>query len=325
MPEKLPTTAQHKIVAAHSEPENTGSLPYWMNGYFQIHVLGASENTQKAKRQDLEKFLSFFSAATGQDQIDGWTPAVTREFQKELQKSYAATTVNRVMATLRHFSKWLVSVRPLLAGDPLQGLRDIQVDAPAWNGLNDRQLMRLKSACDHRLHACRRKDQNPLLEVVVFYVLLYTGLREFELCKLNLGDYHHRGFHQVKRKGNKITRKVPLPSEARAWLDRYLQEIRGTAGPEEALFINRAGNRVSRHDVYRIIERIGKQACAQLAEEDRFQVTPHMLRHTFLKRVADKHDVHIAQEMSGNVSMKEIFRYTKPSQEEMEKTAEGLF
>jgi integrase/recombinase XerD len=35
--------------------------------------------------------------------------------------------------------------------------------------------------------------------------------------------------------------------------------------------------------------------------------------------------VHVAQDMSGDISMKEIFRYTKPSQEEKDQLAENMF
>ncbi|MSO14536.1 hypothetical protein [Rickettsiales endosymbiont of Trichoplax sp. H2] len=49
-----------------------------------------------------------------------------------------------------------------------------------------------------------------------------------------------------------------------------------------------------------------------------------MLRHTFLKRVADKHGVHIAQKMSSNASISQIFRYTKPSQDEIDNIAHDL-
>ena len=44
-----------------------------------------------------------------------------------------------------------------------------------------------------------------------------------------------------------------------------------------------------------------------------------------LTYLTDKHGVHFAQEMSGNVSIKEMFRYAKPSQEEMQSTIEALF
>jgi len=63
----------------------------------------------------------------------------------------------------------------------------------------------------------------------------------------------------------------------------------------------------------------------QLPKGEYVKLTPHMLRHTFLKRVADKHGVHYAQRLSGNVSIREVFRYTKPSDEEVEEDVEKLF
>ncbi|KIE05190.1 Uncharacterized protein NF27_EL00020 [Candidatus Jidaibacter acanthamoeba] len=41
--------------------------------------------------------------------------------------------------------------------------------------------------------------------------------------------------------------------------------------------------------------------------------------------MADKYDVHIAQKMSGNVSIREIFRYTQPSEDEVHNYSEMLF
>jgi len=40
--------------------------------------------------------------------------------------------------------------------------------------------------------------------------------------------------------------------------------------------------------------------------------------------VTDKHDVHFKQELSGNVSNKEISRYAKPSLDDMQATIEEL-
>lgn len=77
--------------------------------------------------------------------------------------------------------------------------------------------------------------------------------------------------------------------------------------------------------MYRICQRVLKQALAFLPDAEKFAFTPHKLRHTFLKKVTDKHGVHFAQELSGNVSIKEIFRYAKPSHEEMQTTIEALF
>ncbi len=54
------------------------------------------------------------------------------------------------------------------------------------------------------------------------------------------------------------------------------------------------------------------QANAYLSTNEKIKLTPHMLRHSFLKRVADKYGLHVTQDLSGNVSIKEILRYTKP-------------
>ncbi len=51
-----------------------------------------------------------------------------------------------------------------------------------------------------------------------------------------------------------------------------------------------------------------------------------MLRHTFLKQVTDKYGVNLAQQLSGNVSLRAIFRYTSSLQKmETAKALEELF
>ncbi len=89
--------------------------------------------------------------------------------------------------------------------------------------------------------------------------------------------------------------------------------------------MNRAVNRINVRNIYRICQRLVAQVSAKTPKEEHFEFTPHKLRHTFLKKVTDKHGVHFAQELRGNVSIKEIFRYAKPSQEEMQTTIEELF
>lgn len=320
-------------LARSGKVENQDSLTAWAQVYFQVHVVGAPIKTQQAKQRDLEKFLQFFKTEVGHDHIDGWTPAGTKQFQQSLLKTlspvtgkpYQETTLNRILATVRHFGRWVYMQRPLLAGNPFQGVRDIQIDDPDWNGLTQRQVLRLKAACEQRIKACQRGDQNPLLETAVFYVLLQTGLRESELVSLNCDQYNHRGLHDVLRHKNKrVTKKIPLPAEAREFLDQYLK-TRGNVSDEAPLFVSRYGKRLATQDVRRICLRLLNQATAFLSDDEKFKFTPHMLRHTFLKRVTDKHGVHFAQQMSGNVSIRDIMRYAKSSQQEIEQAVEELF
>lgn len=309
--------------------QNSSSIEYWLNLYFNIIVSGSSEKTVKAKQNDLSKFLVFFESSLNHSNVDYWTPSITKHFQKMLVKNgYKATSTNRIIASVKHFGKWLYKQKKLIAGNPIANIKDIVTDDPDWNGLSDQQIMKLKAACEQRLKICVRNNQNPLMEIAIFFVLLNTGLREFELVSLNVGDYHSKGFHNVQRKGNKVSTKITVPLEARQHLENYLNfrfsdNIDNSNHKHLPMFLSRYGNRLSTHDVIRICHRISNQACAQ--DANKFKLNPHMLRHTFLKRVADKHGVHVAQKMSGNVSMSEIFRYTKPSQTEIDKHVEELF
>ena len=186
-----PKKPNHSAKALRKKPATFGmdkflegdlrdSLTAWAGVYFGVHVAGSSRKTELAKRRDLEKFLSFFQQGIGHDQVDGWTPAVSRHFQKALEKSISyqsggplkATTVNRTMATVRHFGRWLHKQRPLAAGDPLAGVKDLVVDPPDWSGLTDVQIMRLKSACEQRLKFCERKNQNRVFLMAVLRPLL---------------------------------------------------------------------------------------------------------------------------------------------------------
>jgi integrase/recombinase XerD len=144
------------------------------------------------------------------------------------------------------------------------------------------------------------------------------------LVSLDVHQYHHRGLHDVMRhKSKRVSKKIPLPQEARDFLERYLATR--TQHANVPLFTSRYGKRLAAQDVGRICLRLLKQASAYLSEDEKFRFTPHMLRHIFLKRVADKHGIHFAQQMSGNVSIKEVFRYVKPSQAEIDRTVEELF
>lgn len=329
---KIAATVSNKI-STHKNDQiaEQDSLLFWMEQYFKKIVDGSKERTIEAKKNDLKRFL-FMSDEVGSDHIDLWTPSLTKHFQKSLlsQKSkttgkpYKATTINRLFATLRHFARWIDGQRPFSAGDPFQGIKELMVDEPDWNGLTDRQLTFLRGACDQRIKICVRKDQNPILETAVFYTLLHTGMREFELCSLTVEQYYNKGFHEVKRKGRMISKRIFLPDEAQEKLDIYL-DTRESLHDDAPLFTNRANNPLTEQDVFRICERISNQACVQLKDEDRFVLRPHQLRHTFLKRASDKNGLSYAKKVSGNVGDRELYRYTAPSQKEIEEKAENLF
>lgn len=319
--EKNAMSLQYKV-----DEQQELKLSYHFNKYFEANVVLGSRHTFLAKRKDIQDFLKFYLSVVPSDMLILWTPSISKGYIEHMKKSLRlkATTINRKLATLRHAVSWMEKKGFFKEHSPFENVSDLKLGVIAWKGLSDLEIMRLKSACDKLMAASIRSDQDPLLYTAVFYVLLYTGLRESELCDLDYAQYNGKYFSYVQRKGNKITEKMPVPIQAREFLDKYIA-TRGEISPDAPLLLNNRGNRLTHDNVYYICTKIKKQANAFLPPEQHCQFSPHSLRHAFLKRVADKMGIHAAQELSGNVSLKEIYRYTRPSFEETEAKVEDLF
>ena len=309
------------------------SLSWWIFNYYVAKVENSAQKTVISKVSDLKKFRDFFIDTIGSDQISFWTSSITKYFQNQLIHSmsnetgrkYKATTVNRIIATIRHFGRWVHNQFPLTAGDPMDGVKDITVNIPEWNGISDRQLALLRAACDQRLKICNKKYSNPHLEVAVFSLLLWTGLREFELVSLDCWQYKVKHFLQVKRKGKMVNDEVYVPIEARKTLDIYLEKRLDNKTAHAPLLLGRSCTRLSTRGLAKICQRLSNQASTHLKEEEKFLLTPHMLRHTFLKKYTKKYGLEAAYAVSGHVSKGHIYRYAAPTKEEREREAEGLF
>jgi len=305
-------------------PPDRPSLAAWFNLYMGLEAGANADNTIAAKTRDLTAFLDFFGRATGCDQADLWTRSITGDFVKTLQgQKRSPTTINRTLATLRHCASWIHRQRPFLAGNPTARIADIAVDDPEWKGLSDIEVTRLKAAAEQLIHVKRRRNQQPIRDFAIFQVLLRTGLRVSELLRLDLDQYCGKHFRDVKRKGRKVTRRVFLAAEAREALDRYLDDIRGREpGP---LFHSRSGQRLARQNVDAALKAIANQANARFPDHQNIGLHAHVLRHTCLRKVAEKHGVQYAMELSGQSSERYIWRYVQPSSEEKESALDELF
>ena len=228
-----------------------------------------------------------------------------------------------MVATLKHAAGWVHRQRPFLAGNPCERVADITVEDPEWRGLEDLQVNRLKSAAEQLLSLSQRADQNPVRDHAVLLVLLHTALRVSELLALDLNQYEGKHLKSIRRKGKKVTRELLLAQPAREALDRYLDEVRGRGpGP---LFQSRAGARLAPQNIDTLLKEIAAQANATLPQKEHIHLSAHMLRHTALRKAAEKQDVRYAMKLSGHTSSKYIWRYTEPSRREQEQALEELF
>ena len=308
-------------------------LTAWLNVYLAVEVEPGS-NTHRAKLGDIQWFLKFFYESTSGYECDQWTRSLSKSFLSWIQKQksertkkrLAPNTCRRVMDTMKRAAKWIHRQRPFLAGYPFDDVKDIKVDEPDWKGLSDVEVRRLKAAAEQLIQIDTRQDQLPLRNYAILRVLLDSALRAFELCELELDSYNpkRRVLLNIARKGrDHVTAEIPLSSDAAESLESYIENER-LEGPGP-LFQSKNGKEISQQVIDQVVRRIAAHANSKLKPANQIEVSPHILRHTSLRRWADKKGVRYARMISGQVSDRYIWRYTQPSRDEIRDAAEELW
>lgn len=301
------------------------SLFAWFELYMGIEAGDPESNTFKAKKRDLQQFVDFLQNSAGTDHPDQWTKSVTESFLRQLYKKreLAASTVNRALATLKHVAGWIHHQRPFLVGNPCERVKSIDEDEPDWRGLEDIEVNRLRSAAEQLIHLKGRANQTPRRDNAIFLSLLHTGLRVSELLSVAHPKQYKDGYLlNIQRKGKKVTRKLRVPKPAKQAIDEYIEEERGrSSGP---LFQSKNGNRLAPQNVDDALKKIAAQANSTLAKKEQIHLSAHMLRHTCLRKAAEK-DIRYAMKLSGHTSSQYIWRYTEPSATEFDQALEDLY
>ncbi|MGA8944125.1 MAG: tyrosine-type recombinase/integrase [Thermoactinomyces sp.] len=160
------------------------------------------------------------------------------------------------------------------------------------------------------------RDGN-LRNVAIVYLLLYTGLRVSELVALNQEDVRmgeRSGSVLVREGKGNVSRKVPLPIEARFHLKRYLKEReeKGTLDLPP-LFLSNYKKRISERSVQDMLKK-------------HYNIHPHMLRHTYGRElVAGGVDIASVAELMGHADINVTRRYAKPTEKELEEAVSRVF
>ena len=107
---------------------------------------------------------------------------------------------------------------------------------------------------------------------------------------------------------------VPVQAHARQVLEDLLAADTKKSGP---VFTTRTGQRLTRHQLFLILQRMAAQANAHRRASEHIQVSQHVLRHTFLRKLAESRGVQYAKEASGHRSDGDIWRYVQPDRQSL--------
>ncbi len=312
---------RHNVLALISEAGE--SLRALVLIYFRTEVAGQAKATIEAKRRDLSRFIGFYENLYGHDNADEWFASVTREFIKQAARSgMSAASLARLYASVRHFARWIEKkIRPFPLGCPTDGIRPPKEPEPEWKGLSRADELRLLNAAQTLRVRPGKGTNQGLRDHAILMVLLGSGLRVSELVGLSIDQYNGKAFRKVLTKGNYIRERVFLQRDARVVLDEWLEARGQRPGP---VFLTRSDSPLSRQQVHAILQRIAAQAGAHRSDGKKISVSPHVLRHTFLRKLAEEKGVQYAKEASGHRSDRYIWRYIKPSKENLAAAIDDL-
>lgn len=265
----------------------------------------ASSNTLAAYRNDLDQFTKFMA-----DAFPGVAPeAMTKdqmvrfvEFLRD-EKKYKDTTVARKVASLKSFFGFLVG-EGVIAADPTEQVKSPQVGKQLPRALTVEEVDELLEQPARRNTPEARRDK-AMLE------LLYaTGLRVTELVSLDVTDVALESDPVTVRcvgKGDK-ERVLPLPGPVVDELRQYIFHIRPKLvrnRREQALFVNRRGERLTRQGFWLILKGYAREAGLDDA------ITPHTLRHTYATHMlAGGMPLRYVQDALGHASISTTQIYT---------------
>lgn len=150
-------------------------------------------------------------------------------------------------------------------------------------------------------------------------VMLETGIRVGELCRLRLDDlwYGEQPVDQLVVRAqiakNKQERQIPISrklSETIKVMHETIWVTSSDAANRYAFFTNVEYTPLTTRTVERIILDAGQAALHQV-------VTPHMLRHTFASRMMRKTNARVVQALLGHTSLQSTQIYMHPNSEDL--------
>jgi integrase/recombinase XerD len=273
-----------------------------------------SQNTLQAYGYDLADFAGWLR---GQGELTAITTEQLRDYLDYMmnERKLSASTVRRRIACLRAFFRHLEECGAM--PDPFVGWR---LKLPRRKRL-PRALSRDETTlllAPTRAIGAAKASVSALPLCTEIRLMISTGIRVGELCKIDSGDVSSDGASlRIHGKGSR-DRVVYVTNPAlRSELSKLAVLRQRLSGGDGPLFINRNGEKLRPHSFRSKLRSFAGHAGL------RRRVTPHMLRHTAATLLIESGvDIRIVQRLLGHSSIATTEIYTHVSDEALRSTLE---
>jgi site-specific recombinase XerD len=343
-PETPQITPRNNISALAAMIDDADALDTWRDAYFSFEVTTA-ESSQKVQRRDIELLLTFMKGETGNLRRMDWTPRLSKSFltakRGELNtkgtRTRSDSTLNRIVAHLKTFSKWIHKMRAFPLGNPMEKIKQeaVGLGLEIERAITPQERNRILDAADNLpISAHRSRDRTrhragerpqranfrPYRNRAMVYALTETGMRRAAVTKILLADVSftkrsilteekggHRHEYKISNEGIEALRKyieLERPEDDSKWQSPYLflaanNSPRGKGSLGE-----------------KTVNSVWDDVCELAGVEGR---TPHSARHGMGKHVMDKTgNIAAVQRQLGHKTAKYSASYARITGEELQ-------
>lgn len=294
-------------------------LGWWADNYFK-HAVTTSELSRKEQRRDINLFIKYMILVEKTDARFRWTPRLSEAFKEQMRaaikenglRHWSDRFVNRVLAHLKTFAKWVNVYRPFPLGNPMLKIRAVPVanSLEIERALTPGERRQILDAADYltenggrsksrqryvRKERPVRKGYRPWRNRAIIYTLVGTGMRRKAVTQIFLADVDfEKKSITVEEKGG-TRHKYQINKEGLTAIQDYLEKERGADHEKwksPALFLSARTNAKGYGQLTsQVINDIWDDVCKVAGVQGR---TPHSARHAMGR--------HIMEKSNGNVS-----------------------
>ncbi len=270
-----------------------------MNDYFEqfkkylTSERRMSENSLQAYCRDVLEYSRFLEEKNIGKLDDASNTEVVSFVLKLKNDGKSSATVNRKVASLRAFYNFMAA-KGYVKENPVVNIKSPKIERKQLEYLTIEEIDKLLSLPDDSIKGQRDK--------AILELMYATGIRVSELIEAKVEDINLRlGFITCNGEHGKA-RIIPMGRPARAAVENYIFEIRDkliktkdSEHPQEALFVNYFGEKLTRQGLWKILKEYAEQAGIDS------KITPQTLRNSFaVHMIQNGADLKSLQELMGH-------------------------